>query len=160
MKGKLRLISLSVLFLLALVHSVSSASNEETLASPDIVQDLIKKLFRLCGETESVSLWDCERAIVKNDKKMGNYRAGFNYTRETIYMMATFDKNDDGRLNYRELYEMGSEIMEGNAAEYRITRKLEELEDSGWTQRNMMKYFRPYSMQQIDDEVRMEKERK
>ena len=92
--------------------------------------------------------------MVKSDKRTGNYRNGFNYTRETIYMMAVFDKNQDGRLNYRELYLMGEQIMEGNTAEHKIAKELQELEESGWTKANMDKYYKPYSLEEIDAELK------
>ena len=155
------LLAASVLILtLCVPAQTSEKTNEEILTSPDIVDDLIKKLFRMCKETESISLWECEKEMVKNDKRIGNYRNGFNYTRETIYMMATFDKNKDSRLNYRELYFMGGEIMEGNTADHFITKKLKELEESGWAKENMDKYYRPYTLEEVDAELEAEKKAK
>ena len=37
--------------------------------------------------------------MIENEKKYGNFRDDINYTRESVYMMHTYDKNKDGRLN-------------------------------------------------------------
>jgi hypothetical protein len=37
--------------------------------------------------------------MIENDKKMGNYREGFSYARETRYMMTVYDVNRDLRLS-------------------------------------------------------------
>lgn len=52
-------------------------------------------------------------------------------------MMATFDKNQDGRLNYQELYKMGSEIIEGDVPDFKIGKKVKKLEESGWVTENI-----------------------
>lgn len=51
--------------------------------------------------------------MIENDKKTGNFKEGYNYTRESIYMMYTYDNNKDGRLDKKELYRMGLDLADG-----------------------------------------------
>lgn len=61
-----------------------SLGKTQTTASPtynEIANNLINKLMKLCGETQSISLMDCEPKMIENDKKTGNFRSDYNYTR-------------------------------------------------------------------------------
>lgn len=71
----MRKISMIVFALTVVVLQVSAQSGVQ------YVEAMMKKLLEMCEEKETINLFDCEAKIIANDKKVGNYRDGYNYTR-------------------------------------------------------------------------------
>lgn len=65
--------------------------------------------------------------MIENDKKTGNYRANFNYTKESIYMMAVYDRDGNGKLNYQELFAVGFDVVNEKISDEKINRKIREI---------------------------------